>query len=93
MQFTTVAAGSRTASSSGAPGRPGRRSAVPEEATCPFRDAEHPPGFVRHVKNRFTHPDGSQHAPTATPCLPLTHVGKALRRHREPKRAGGASAA
>jgi len=33
----------------------------PEDATCPFRDPNHPLGQIRHVKNAFIHPDGSRH--------------------------------
>jgi hypothetical protein len=33
----------------------------PEDATCPFRDPDHPLGQTRHVKNAFIHPDGSRH--------------------------------
>jgi hypothetical protein len=32
-----------------------------EDATCPFRDPEHPLGQTRHVKKAFIHPDGSRH--------------------------------
>jgi hypothetical protein len=33
----------------------------PEDATCPFRDPDHPLGQTRHVKNALLHPDGSHH--------------------------------
>lgn len=68
--------------------------AAPEEVACPFRDAERPLGLVRHVKNRFTHPDGTHHARLARLfAYRSPHVESALRqspqRHRESQRAAG----
>jgi hypothetical protein len=41
-----------------------RRAApsAPADASCPFRDPQHPLGMTQHVTQAFTHPDGSSHA-------------------------------
>jgi len=33
----------------------------PQDAACPFRDPDHPLGFVTHLGRAFVHPDGSLH--------------------------------
>ncbi len=38
-----------------------QRHPRPDDAACPFRDADRPLGMVKHVGRAFVHPDGSRH--------------------------------